>query len=358
MRFWPFGRKPEDRAQSSYSDTVVNAILAAAEAPSGDATRTAALESCAALYAMAFACARVEGLPPMLESALTPSVLAHIARNLIRRGNAVHVIEMTDTGVLRLIPAGVWDIRGDADPATWRYRCDLFGPSESRSVYSSPDGVVHCRYAVDPARPWAGLGPLQFATSSASLAGRLENGLSGEAGAPAAQLIPIPSDGGAGGEDDPLAGLKSDIARAKGKALLVESTATGWGDGPAGAPKGDWQQRRIGAHWPEVLNQARADVFHHVAGACGVPAVLLNEKSEGTSQREGLRRFLHLSLEPLGLLVAEELRQKLESPALAFDFSPLMASDLAGRARAYKAFIESGVEPADAARIVALETLS
>ena len=353
---WPWQPKPETRA-TSYSDTVVNAILAAASAPSADATRTAALEACAGAYAAGFACARVEGASPAATDALKPAVLACIGRNLIRHGEDVHVIEVADGG-LRLIPSGTWDIRGSADPATWRYRCDLFGPSRTRAVMLSPDAVIHCRYAVDRARPWAGLGPLQWASSSASLAGRIEGGLAKEAGAPAAQLVPVPGDGGAGGDDDPLAMLKADIAKGGGKALLVETTAAGWGEGQGAAPRRDWEQRRVGADWPEVLSATRATVFHHVAAACGVPPVLLTERAEGTSQREGLRRFAHMSLEPLGRIVAAELAMKLDSPMLALDFAPLMASDLAGRARAYKGFVDAGVSAEDAGRIVALDALA
>ena len=352
---WPWSRKTETRA-TSYSDTVVNAILAAANAPSADATRTAALEACAAIYAAGFAVARVEGASPAVAASLTPDVLACMGRELIRRGESVHVIEIA--AGLRLLPAGTWDLRGEADPSTWRYRCDLFGPSRSRAVMVSPESVVHCRYAVDPARPWAGLGPLQWASSSASLAGRLESGLAKEAGAPSAQLVPVPSDGGDGGDEDPLKDLKIDIAKGEGKALLVETTAGGWSEGQGAAPRRDWEQRRIGAHWPDVLSVTRKETFFHVASACNVPPVLLTERSEGTSQREGLRRFAHLALEPLGRIVAAELAAKLDAPGLTLDFAGLMASDLAGRARAYKAFVESGVSAEDAGRIVALDALT
>ena len=46
---------------------------------------------------------------------------------------------------------------------------------------------------------------------------------------PSPNCLPVPQDGGDGGEDtDPLAPLKSDIAAAKGNALLVETTSGGW----------------------------------------------------------------------------------------------------------------------------------
>ena len=103
-----------------------------------------------------------------------------------------------------------------------------------------------------------------------------------------------------------------------------------------------------------MLRSTRDDVFMHVAAACNVPGVLLSERAEGTAQREGLRRFAHLGLEPVGELVSAELRAKL-APDLRIDFAPLFASDLAGRARAIKSLVDSGVELTAAVAIAGLE---
>ncbi|MCY4469464.1 MAG: hypothetical protein OXC08_12140 [Thiotrichales bacterium] len=51
----------------------------------------------------------------------------------------------------------------------------------------------------------------------------------------------------------------------------------------------------------------------------------------------------------MALMVAE-LQAKLDAPDLALDLSELHAADVAGRARSFKAFVESGVDPRDAAR--------
>ena len=99
----------------------------------------------------------------------------------------------------------------------------------------------------------------------------------------------------------------------------------------------------------------REDVFQHVAAACNVPGVLLDPRAEGTSQREGLRRFAHLALEPLGRLVADELARKLDRPGLRLDFGTLYASDLAGRARAVGILAKAGVELADARALAGLD---
>ena len=345
---WPWQRR-ETRA--SFTDAVVAALFAgAAGTGTRDALATAALEACASLYSGAFSRARLEPAIP----AVTPAVLALIARDLIRRGESLHLIEAGGDG-LQLRPVGSWDIRGGWDPATWWARCDLFGPSGNVTRFVPHESVVHCRYAVDPSRPWLGVGPLQWAESTGALAGRLEAGLADEAGAPAAQLLPIPSDGGDGSGDDPLAGLKTDIAKARGKAVLVETTSAGWGQGQGGAPRRDWEQRRIGAEWPDVIRATRGEVFAHVAAAANVPSVLLDARSEGTAQREALRRWVHLGVEPMGQLVAAELADKLDRPGLTLDFSPLMASDLAGKARAVKGLVEAGLALPAAAAIAGLE---
>ena len=344
---WPWQRA-ETRA--SFTDSVVEALLAdASDTSTKTAAKTAALEAVAGLYAAAFA----RAVPDPQISALTPSCLALIARDLIRRGESIHLIETE--GGLHLRPVGSWDVRGGIMPANWYVRCDLYGPTANVTRIVPHAAVVHCRYSIDAARPWLGVGPMQWATATATLAGRLESGLAKEAGAKPAQLVPVPADGGDGSTSDPLAKLKTDIAAADGRAVLVETTASGWDKGVGTAPRRDWEQRRIGFDPPAVLAEARRDMIEAVANACNVPSVLLDARAEGTSQREGLRRFAHLGLEPLGAIVAAELGEKLDAPNLRLDFSALMASDLAGRARAIKGMVEAGMDLQAAVMIAGLE---
>ena len=55
---------------------------------------------------------------------------------------------------LALIPASNWDVEGRGpDPATWRYRVYLNGPSGTTVAMRPAAGVVHAVYSVDPARP-------------------------------------------------------------------------------------------------------------------------------------------------------------------------------------------------------------
>ncbi len=335
---WPWGR--EKRESQPFTDAVVGTIYAqAAGTVAADPSGLAALEVAAGLYARSFAAATVE--PAELQPVIGPSVRALIARNLIRRGESVHLIEVSG-GQVELIPVGSWDVRGPWTERDWWYRVDTFGPSGNATHYTPAGAVVHARYAVEPARPWFGVAPLDWARSTGTLAAYLETRLGQEAGGTVAHVLPIPQDGGDGSTDDPLADLKADIRNAKGGTVLTETTAGGWGEGKMSAPQADWQPRRIGANPPAVLPTLRADVFGAVLNACGVPVSLATD-ADGTSQRESFRRFLTTGLEPLGELVAAELAAKLDTPGVRFDFTGTYAHDLAGRAQAFGKLVAGGM---------------
>ena len=123
---WPWTRTPEAR-QGSYTDAAVALLVqAAGGAASGDPNATGALEAAAGLWARCFASATME---PEI-SVLTPSLMATIARALIRRGEIIFEIDVAD-GRLALHPVGDYDVRGGVDPATWAYRCVRHGPSRT-----------------------------------------------------------------------------------------------------------------------------------------------------------------------------------------------------------------------------------
>ena len=115
--------------------------------------------------------------------------------------------------------------------------------------------------------------------------------------------MPIPHDGGDDSEGDPQAAFKKDIREAKGRTLLVETTAAGWGKGRARSPQADWQAKRFDAD-PLVMG----------------------------------------ATEPVAALIAEELASKLVTPELKLDFASPWTHDLAGRAAAFKAMVERGMD--------------
>ena len=147
--------------------------------------------------------------------------------------------------------------------------------------------------------------------------------------------------GGDGSDTDPLVSLKADMAAAKGRTLLAETTAAGWGEGKMAAPQADYNPARYGAAVPDTSVSLRSEAAESVLSACGVPVSLVTD-ADGTSQRESWRRFVMGSVEPLLAIVAQEVETKLET-RVAFDLSGLWAHDLAGRASSFKAMVTAGM---------------
>ena len=345
---WPWSRKPEVR-QGSYTDAVVALLVqAAGGAASGDPNATGALEASAGLWGRCFAAAVVE---PEIPS-LTPSLMAMIARALIRRGEAVLEIAVED-GRPVLHPIGDFDIRGSADPASWAYRCVRHGPSRTETTLLSADAVLHFRYAVEPSRPWRGIGPLGWAHRLGDLIGNSETRLAQEASGTVGRVLPMPQDGGDGGDADPLKLLKTDLAKGGGRLHFVETTSAGFGEGRVAAPTSDWMQKRIGPMPDEAFCKLREQAQMAVAAACGIPPALLYSISDGTLARESYRAFLHSAVRPVARTMADEIEAKIGTRP-AFDFSALYASDLAGRAQAFQRLVAGGVAVTEALSISGL----
>ena len=358
--FWPFNRheKIETRSTQPYHDLILNHLEAQASGSgAGSALTIAAVEAAAGQYARAFAGADVKA-KESVKTALTPSLLALIARNLIRYGEDVHLIGVEHGNVL-LHPVGSWDITGGVDESEWVYHIHIYGPSGNVSSYEPSSGVVHCRYSFEPSRPWSGVSPLGWATTTSHLAANLETKLQDETNGPVGYVITLPHDAAAGTEENPgpLDGLRSDLNKLKGQNVLVETTAAGYGEGRQAAPMQDWKPSRIGANPPEVLNLLRTETGKSIMSACGVPTGLLYD-SQGSSQgaREAWRRFIFGSCAPLAALMSEELSKKLETD-ISITFNNMFAADIAARASAFKKMTESGMDANKAAGISGLAVI-
>ena len=343
---WPRLRRPvEAREGIPFTNAVVLALEAQATgAETGNASTIAALEAASALYANAFSAARID--PPEARAVLTPNTMALVARNLIRRGEDVHQV-MVEGGRMRLQPIGSWDVRGGPREADWWYRADRFGPSGNLTELVPAGSVLHCRYAVDSARPWHGLAPLAWARATGTLAANLETRLGEEAGSSVGFLLPVPHDGRRGdgpddgSQDDGLDDLRRDIRTLRGRTGVLETTAAGWGMGMSSAPRSDYKPMRLGADPPASLPSLRSEAGLSVLSACGVPVALVTDK-DGTAAREGWRRFVMGSVEPLLDRVRVEVEAKLEM-AVSFDLTGLWAHDLQGRASAFQRLVAGGV---------------
>ena len=264
---WPWGRTEKRQAGGGFTDALVAAIVARAGGASiGEPNAIAAVEVAAGLWSRAFASADLDPVIP----AVTPSVLASVGRELVRRGESLFAIDVVD-GAIRLTPIASWDVAGGASSSTWIYRLDMAGPSGSQTRIYPSASVLHFRYAPSPESPWRSPSPLGYARATGKLAANLELRLGEEAGARVGYLLPVPADGGGGDADDPLESLKADLGRLSGGTALIETTSGGWGEGRGAAPQMDWKPQRIGASPPATLPELRGDAAMAVLAACGVP---------------------------------------------------------------------------------------
>ena len=153
---WPWQRKAEERSTAQgYTASLTAALEAGASGGVADTAplATAALEIAAGLYARCLAAAVVTGAPDA-ERALTPPVLALIARNLVRRGEDHHRIYVRG-GRLVLEPVGFAYAHGSStDPLRWHYSATMYGPTDSRHETVPAASMLHCRNSVDSSRPW------------------------------------------------------------------------------------------------------------------------------------------------------------------------------------------------------------
>ena len=351
---WPW-QGPDVEHRSSLTDQVITAILSAATGGgSRPALATAALETCATLYASALSACAVSG-PSSITRALTADWRASVASELIRRGQALYVIGADPVDGLSLAPCSHWDAHGGPAPSTWYYRVALSGPSGTAWETHPAASVLHMRWLVDPARPWAGVSPLQRAADTGTLSAWLEKRLSEEASGPVGSFLPVAKfdadpdvDLDADNAADPLAAFRADIGNARGQVLAVESSMAA-ADSPGSAPRKDFVVQRFGADPPRDLVELRSRVCLDIGAACGVPRALLDGSTSGQAMREAWRQFVATSVDGLARRLEAQIAAQV-GVEVAFDTSTLGGRDVLARSSAFRRLAgkEGGLSIADA----------
>ena len=324
---WAFWRRDEDRqAGGGYADTIVAAIEATAAQQTANTSSTAAVEAVAGLLSRAFAGCEVQG-PGWARDAINPVWLSQVGRSLVREGASMSVIDMDGNGVVELVPAAFWNFENATDPgretnreSTWRARVNTYGPSNSHTRLLPRDQLVFVRWGTSPGTRYRGQGPTSWAALTAKTQGEVERSLGDEAAGPLAQLFAVPSDPGAGGDDDKFGPLATTVAGARGKAVLLETVFGGHGHGKADSPQRDWDPRRLGPRPPAELVKLAEDGFGRMLAAYGCSPAMFGS-SDGTAFREGLRQWHMGTVLPLAKILAWELTQRLETE-ISFEFDP------------------------------------
>ena len=345
MRFpWQKDEPARTKRQQSggdFSDAVVRLIEQTAAGTTADTRSTAATESAAGHLSRAFASAEVVG-PSWVQQAVSPVFLAQVGRDLVRSGDSLHVIRVSDMGKAVLLPCSSWHFEGDADPDTWMVRATVFGPSSSQTWLLPYSSVIFVKWGSDPGTPYVGTAPSSYAATTNRMLTATQKTLADESGGPLANLLVTPQDGGSGDEDtDPLYDLKRDIRNAAGAGLMVETVNAGWGEGRASAPQGDWTPKRYGPMPPAPLVELSGQAHGQMLAASGLPPDLASV-STAQGQREAFRRYLTMTVLPLSALLVRELQDKLETD-VSLSFTGLYAHDLIGRASALKSLVAAGV---------------
>lgn len=349
---WPWSKPEERQTAVGYTAALTAALEAGASgsAANNAPLATAALEIAAGLYARCMAAALVKDAEPEIAAALSPPVLAMIARNLIRRGEDHHKI-IVRGGRVELRPLAFAYAHGrSADPMAWTYSATEYGPTDSVHTWLRADALMHTRFAVDASRPWLGMPPWSWAGDTSGAIAALERMVANEAKSPHGHVLGLPETPQVdqAGNERPLDAFRADLAKAKGRTLLTEFSGQWKTDAPSGGGRSKIEHITYGLD-RSLIDPLRTAAGRDILAACGVPPSLVVANSDGTAQRESLRRFLHTGLAPMARLIEAEARLKLDSPGLTLDLNPIHAADVAGRARSWKAFLESGMDPDDAA---------
>ena len=153
-------------------------------------------------------------------------------RDLIRSGDSMHVIDVDRMGRISLLPCFFLALRGGRASASLDRKSDLL---RAVHVHDTPRPLGGCRIRplglhAGPAiqrGPGRSPGPPQRPASRARPSAPWRTRRAG----PWPKLLAVPQDGGDDSEDDPLSALKADVRPARGRALLVETTAAGWARG-------------------------------------------------------------------------------------------------------------------------------
>ena len=248
-------------------------------------------------------------------------------------------------GRVTLTPCAQWTVHGTDDAQAWMYRVTLSGPDTSRTITLPAESVLHIRYAPDAATPWKGRSPVRLAVDTARVAGLLETATAGELNFTQQQVLTPRRNQSDYGLADSLA---PDTIQ-KIVSAFAEHVSTGAFVIPA-----DVQAQRLGPEPPDSFALLRDRFENSILAMCGIPPALVAARGTGTAMRESFRQVLHSLLKPLGAILAEELREKLD-PDADLSFNSLRAGDITGSARAYGSLVTAGLTPRSAAAIVGLD---
>ena len=286
--------------------------------------------------------------------------MALIARNLIRRGEDVHQLMRRGRCRSGSKPIGSWDVRGGPREADWWYRVDEFGPSGNLTHFIPAASVLHCplRRRLRAAVVWhrrrsAGRGRPARSRRISKL------GLARKRARRSGHVIPVPSDGGDGSDDDdPLAAAED---RSSGRSRSGDPRrnykrplGAMAGNGGAASRLGSHKAIRGGTSPDSSVSPAHGRQHGRSLSACGGTGIPGHRCRRHERRAEAWRRFvMGINRTAAWPSSARSSRRKLET-RVAFDLSALWAHDLSGRAASFKSMVTAGMSLERAAALSGL----
>ena len=331
-----FKRETRSASGTGYTSQIMAAREAYIAGRLGLGDLTATVQTCVTLWESGLALADVDGT-----DLLTRHNMAMTARALGLRGEAVFLIRD------RLIPIIDWDLSTrDGIPRAYRVSIPEIGGGRSETVLA--EEVLHFRIAPDPGAPWTGQAPLKRAQLTAGLLHTLETALAEmyENAPLGSQVVPFPES-----PDVDLETLGHGFRARRGRVMLRESVNVTAAGGPS--PAQDWKPQGVtpdiqGSMAVQSLAEARAAIF----AAYGVLPAMFAANAQGPLVREAQRHLAQWILQPIAVMMAEEVSEKLASTVKIDVVRPAQAFDAGGRARAFGAMVtaltqakEAGLDP-------------
>ena len=342
MLGWLRRKAPERRA--GYSDLILSALESNAATKAANVGASAAIEAVAGLLARTMSAARVDG-PEWFRPC--PTWIGQVCRELVRDGDHLSLVRMdAGNGMVTMIPCAHfhWHSGGPVE-SEWMVSATAYGPSGSWTRYLGRDAVFFVRWSRLSLEPHRGRSPASLASLTAKAAAETEKSLGDEASGPVAQLLTVPD--GHDGDDDEMAGIRAGLANAHGKAVLLETTAKGYGN-VSDAPQRDWMASRLGPNPPAEMVEAAQTAYARMLAAAGASESLFTD-ADGTAQREAWRRWHLSTVLPVARLIEHELSARLDTTVkLHLD---QYAADLQGRAAAFQKLVAGGVDVERAAAV-------
>ena len=321
--------RPEVR---SYEDGVISQILAAAGGSSAPATSGTAAALAAGWIGRVLSTVR---LTPDAGALPFPSPsLADVGRDLVLSGQSLWLLD--PAGWRHCLPRP--EVRLAPDPKDWLYRVEFAGGGSRMATGSN---LAHFRWATDARDPARGLSPID--TPAARFAARLEQALEGEAGSSHGYVLGMPATAGGNFEK-----LKSAVRTLKGRTLTIENDfeSSGHSLGVPDRKLGLFAPVRFGFDPPETLQKFLELSVALTLESCGLPSQMILNRQEGMAGREALRRTRVTLLQPLMVMIVEELG-KAGAPH-KFSFTGDLSNDLSTRARSFASLVRGGMAVGDA----------